>query len=84
MLDMELQVLVFYLGCLCLSWIQTFLGMSPFLPLGTGMFVLYHCLLEACKLMFKRLPEPQKSLCTPHLNPYGTTKDYRNFFFLVF
>lgn len=50
--DMKWQDLVFYLLGIILALVQYFLATLPFPPLGMGMFILCHKVLEACSFLF--------------------------------
>jgi hypothetical protein len=50
--DMELQDLMFALLDFGVHLVPSLLSMPLFLSLGKGMFILCHCILEACNLFY--------------------------------
>lgn len=51
-LEMELQDFGFALLDFCLALVQYVLTMPQFFPFGMVMYILCHCMLEVCNLLF--------------------------------
>lgn len=81
MLSLESALLVFHFAL-----VQSFLMVLPFLPFGKIMYILWHCMLEVCDLLFKFwfYRESQLRDCRESWNRLWTLKvprwkDYEDF-----